>query len=65
MTTSALCSNGEGKDRERFSVFKFQGLEEAKKERFVKKIFAKGVSVKQLSRLTGTSKGMIEKYLKS
>ena len=46
-------------------VTEFQALEENKKERFIKKIYEKGVSVRQLSRLTGTTKGMVEKYLKS
>ena len=47
------------------SVTEFQNLEAYKKERFIKKIYDKGVSVRQLSRLTGTSKGMVEKFLKS
>lgn len=47
------------------SVAEFQGLEDNKKERFTKKIYDKGVSVRQLSRLTGTPKGMVEKFLKS
>ena len=47
------------------SVTEFQNLEIRKKERFVKKIYDKGVSVRQLSRLTGTPKGMVEKFLKS
>lgn len=47
------------------TIQEFQGLEKSKKERFIKKIYEKGVSVRQLSRLTGTTKGMVEKYLKS
>lgn len=47
------------------SITEFQSLAESKKERFIKKIYDKGVSVRQLSRLTGTTKGMVEKYLKS
>lgn len=47
------------------SVTEFQSLEASKKERYVKKIYDRGVSVRQLSRLTGTSKGMVEKFLKS
>ena len=46
-------------------VTEFQSLEENKKERFIKKIYEKGVSVRQLSRLTGTTKGIVEKYLRS
>ena len=47
------------------TITEFQELEEKKKERFIKKIYEKGVSVRQLSRLTGISKGMVEKHLKS
>lgn len=47
------------------SITEFQGLTESKKERFIKKIYDKGVSVRQLSRLTGTTKGIVEKYLKA
>ena len=47
------------------TVTEFQSLEENKKERFIKKIYEKGVSVRQLSRLTGTTKGIVEKYLRS
>lgn len=47
------------------TITEFQELEENKKERYIKKIYDKGVSVRQLSRLTGISKGMVEKYLKS
>lgn len=46
------------------SVTEFQNLETSRKARFIKKIYDKGVSVRQLSRLTGTSKGMVEKWLK-
>ena len=43
----------------------FQGLEEKKKERYIKKIYEKGVSIRQIGRLTGISKGLIEKHLKA
>ena len=46
------------------SITEFQNLEVRKKERFIKKIYEKGVSIRQLSRLTSTTKGLIEKYLK-
>ncbi len=46
-------------------VTEFQGLEEKKKERYIKKIYEKGVSIRQIGRLTGVSKGLIEKYLKA
>lgn len=47
------------------TVVEFQALDEKKKERCIKKIYEKGVSVRQTSRLTGTSKGLVEKWLKS
>lgn len=46
------------------SITEFQGLDETKKERFIKRICEKGASVRQISRLTGTTKGMVEKWLK-
>ncbi len=46
------------------TITEFQDLDEKKKARFVKKIHEKGVSVRQLSRLTGTTKGMVEKWIK-
>ena len=47
------------------TVVEFQELSEKKKERYVKKIHEKGVSVRQINRLTGTTKGMVEKFLKA
>jgi len=47
------------------SVAEFQSLEDIKKERFLKKIYDKGASIRQISRLTGISKGLVEKYLKA
>ena len=47
------------------NITQFQGLNETKKANCIKKIHDKGVSIRQLSRLTGTSKGMVEKWLKS
>ena len=46
------------------TLTEFQGLDEKKKQYFIKKIYDKGVSVRQLSRLTGTSKGKVERILK-
>lgn len=46
------------------TVTEFQHLEVSKKERYIKKIYEKGVSIRQISRLTGATKGMVEKYLK-
>jgi hypothetical protein len=47
------------------TITEFQGLDEKKKERFIKKIYGQGVSIRQLSRLTGITKGKIERILKS
>ena len=47
------------------TVTEFQSLEENRKARYITKIYQKGVSVRQISRLTGTSKGIVEKFLKS
>lgn len=47
------------------TITEFQSLDARKKERFIKKIYERGVSVRQLSRLTGTSKGIVEKFLKA
>lgn len=47
------------------TVVDFQSLDEKKKERYIKKIYEKGVSIRQASRLTGTSKGLVEKWLRS
>ena len=47
------------------TIIEFQELDEKKKERFIKKIYGQGVSVRQLSRLTGTTRGKVERILKS
>ena len=47
------------------SISEFQCLDESKKERYVKKIYEQGASIRQISRLTGTTKGMVEKWLKA
>lgn len=46
------------------NIVEFQSLDEKKKTHFIKRIHDRGVSVRQLSRLTGTSKGMVEKWIK-
>ena len=46
------------------TITEFQDLDEKKKAQFVMKIHEKGVSVRQLSRLTGITKGMVEKWIK-
>lgn len=47
------------------TITEFQELDAKSKERFIPKIYKKGVSIRQLSRLTGTSKGVVEKCLKN
>ena len=46
------------------TVTEFQHLDEKKKIRCVKQIHESGVSIRQLCRLTGITKGLIEKWLK-
>ena len=46
------------------TVTEFQNLDEKKKARYMKKIHEKGVSIRQISRLTGISKGIVERFLK-
>lgn len=47
------------------TITEFQSLDEAKKRRCIRKVHEKGVSIRQLSRLTGISKGMVEKWIKA
>ena len=47
------------------TMTEFQGLDEKKKARYMKKIYEKGVSIRQISRLTGISKGVVERLLKA
>ena len=42
----------------------FQALEKTKKQKRILKLYAKGMSIRQISRLTGETKGMVEKWLK-
>ena len=46
------------------SVAEFQKINNALKEKYVKKIHEKGVSIRQIVRLCGESKGIVEKYLR-
>lgn len=46
------------------TVTEFQNLDEKKKSRYMKKVYEKGVSIRQISRLTGISKGIVERLLK-
>ncbi|MBQ7761383.1 MAG: transposase [Clostridia bacterium] len=42
----------------------FQALEKTKKQKRILKLYVKGMSIRQISRLTGETKGMVEKWLK-
>ena len=42
----------------------FQMLDESKKEKTIKKFYGLGFSIRQISRLTGETKGKVEKWLK-
>ena len=42
----------------------FQGMAETKKQKQIVKLYEKGLSIRQISRLTGETKGMVEKWLK-
>lgn len=46
------------------SVADFQGLSEDKKHFYIVKFYENGISIRQIARLTGTSKGMVEKWIK-
>ena len=46
------------------TIVEFQSLDERRKERYIKKIYEKGVSVRQASRLTGTKQGAGGKMVK-
>ena len=42
----------------------FQKLKEAEKSKCIVKLYNKGASIRQISRLTGTTKKIVEKYSK-
>lgn len=44
------------------SVAEYQALEDTFKEKYMRKLRNKGLSIRQLARLTGTSKGLVEKW---
>lgn len=46
------------------SVADFQKMENTLKEKYIKKFHEKGVSIRQIARLCGVSKGIVEKYLR-
>ena len=43
------------------NVSEFQQLEEKKRQRYIKKFKEKGVSIRQISRLTGVTVGIVRK----
>ena len=42
----------------------FQKIKETEKSKCIIKLYDKGASIRQISRLTGTTKKIVEKYLK-
>jgi len=46
------------------NVTEFQALPKADQEKFIEEFRNKGLSIRQIVRLTGTSKGLVEKWLK-
>ena len=46
------------------SISEFEILPTDLKEKYIKKIHAKGISIRQISRLCGETKGLVEKYLR-
>lgn len=46
------------------SVAEFQKIKNALKEKYIRKFHEKGVSVRQIARLCGEPKGIVEKYLR-
>ena len=46
------------------SISDFQMLDDSKKEKYIKKLWELGLSIRQVSRLTGETKGKVEKWLR-
>ena len=46
------------------SISEFEVLPTDLKEKYIKKFHANGVSIRQISRLCGETKGLVEKYLR-
>ena len=46
------------------NVAEFQILANTLKEKYIKKFYEKGISIRQIARLCGVSKGMVEKWLR-
>ena len=46
------------------SISEFEILPTDLKEKYIKKFHANGVSIRQISRLCGETKGLVEKYLR-
>lgn len=47
------------------NLTEFQCLKEQQKEKAIKKLYSVGLSIRQISRMTGETKGMVEKWTKS
>lgn len=47
------------------STSQFQMLDQKKQAHYIKRIHEKGASIRQISRLTGISKGMVERWIKA
>ena len=46
------------------TISQFQALDQTKQALYIKRFHEKGASIRQISRLTGVSKGMVERWLK-
>lgn len=46
------------------NISQFQNMDDKWKATYIKKVYIKGISIRQLSRLTGIPKGLIEKWIK-
>ena len=46
------------------NVAEFQSLADTLKEKHINKFHEKGISIRQISRLCGVSKGIVEKHLR-
>ena len=45
------------------TITEFQSLKPFSKEKYIKKFQENGISIRQIARLCGETKGMVEKYL--
>ncbi len=47
------------------NLTEFQGLKQEEKEKIIKKLYNQDLSIRQISRMTGETKGMVEKWIKN